>query len=156
MELILPKVFALCCGTSSAPFIPIFKRFKAAWDGVTRENYEALIMTSETSVFVESLKNFLNDVILQKLPIRDDYKELIELTTIVLGSPPAKIHWRAPGAIHHARWMAKLLYAMKIIFFRSQRDVFIVSKKRENTASAVRTVWCASVHKGLDRSPTCC
>lgn len=131
MELILAKVFKLCCGPSSAPFIPIFKRFKAAWDGVKRENYEGLVITSETSAFVESMKNFLNDVILQKLPIRDDYKELIELTMIVLGSPPAKIHWRAPGGIHHARWMAKLLYAMKIILFRSQRDVFILSKKEE-------------------------
>ena len=26
----------------------------------------------------------------------------------------------APGAIHHARWMAKALYALKIYLFRDQ------------------------------------
>ena len=41
--------------------------------------------------------------------IKDDYLELIELTMFVLGSQPATI----PGRIHHARWMAKLLYAIK-------------------------------------------
>ena len=32
MELILAKVFTLCCGPCNSPCIPIFKRFKAAWE----------------------------------------------------------------------------------------------------------------------------
>ena len=35
--------------------------------------------------------------------------EVIELTLIVLGHPPSTIHWRAPGPVHRARWMAKLI-----------------------------------------------
>ena len=50
---------------------------------------------------------------------------------LVLGSQPATIHWRAPGPIHHARWMAKLLYAIKIYLFRDQRDTFSLTKKEE-------------------------
>jgi hypothetical protein len=50
---------------------------------------------------------------------------------VVLGMPPTKIHWRAPGPIHHARWMAKLLYAIKIYLFRDQRDAFNLTRKEE-------------------------
>ena len=50
---------------------------------------------------------------------------------LVLGSEPFKIHWRAPGPVHHARWMAKLLYAMKIFLFRDQREVFSLTRNEE-------------------------
>jgi len=50
---------------------------------------------------------------------------------VILGSPPEAIHWRSPGPVHHARWMAKLLYAMKIILFREQIDVFQLIKAEE-------------------------
>ena len=43
--------------------------------------------------------------------------ELIELYLLALGHTPDKIHWRAPSEVHHARWMAKLLYAIKIHLF---------------------------------------
>jgi hypothetical protein len=80
---------------------------------------------------VESTKAFLRDLKGKELQIRDDYQELIELTMLLLGCPPARIHWRAPGPVHHARWMAKLLYAAKIYLFRDQRDVFNLTKKEE-------------------------
>jgi len=32
MELILAKVFTLCCDPYNSPYIPIFKKFKAAWE----------------------------------------------------------------------------------------------------------------------------
>jgi hypothetical protein len=57
--------------------------------------------------------------------------ELSELTLIVLGHPPSTIHWRAPGPVYRARWMAKLIYAMKIYLFRNQTDVFRLTKKEE-------------------------
>ena len=52
---------------------------------------------------------------------RDDYKELLELAIVFLGSdPPRGIFFMAPGAIHHARWIAKASYALKIYLFRYQ------------------------------------
>lgn len=52
---------------------------------------------------------------------REDYRELLELTLIFLGKvPPRGIKFRCPGAIHHARWMSKLLYVLKIYLFRKQ------------------------------------
>ena len=33
---------------------------------------------------------------------------------------PENISFRAPGAMHHARWMAKAIYSLKIFVFRDQ------------------------------------
>src|SRR6218665_4132695 len=49
MELILSKVFTLCCGPSSAPEIPIFKRFKAIWKGIAYENFRSLDLKNRSA-----------------------------------------------------------------------------------------------------------
>ena len=159
MELILAKVFTLCCGPSNSPYIPIFKRFKAAWEGVTRENFRALEVTSGTESFHETALAFLKEFAERKSysETRDDYQELIELTMVVLGNQPAIIHWRAPGPIHHARWMAKLLYAIKIDLPLSRSTSYIQpNEEGRNADSSIRAVWCPSLHRGMDKGPTCC
>lgn len=40
--------------------------------------------------------------------IRDDYREVAELTLKVLGVEPARSGFLRPGACHHARWMARV------------------------------------------------
>jgi len=51
--------------------------------------------------------------------------EFIKLCLIFLGKiSPTEVRFRAPGAFHHARWMAKAIYALKIFIFREQ---FILS-----------------------------
>ena len=53
--------------------------------------------------------------------VRDDYREFIELSIIFLGGLPARgIHFMAPGAMHHARWLSKIIYSLKVWMFRSQ------------------------------------
>jgi len=131
MELILSKVFSVCCGPSSAPDIPIFKRFRAVWAGIVHSNYRIMDLKEGCETFQQSTLQFLRQIIGSHRQIRDDYQELIELTMVILGSPPPIIHWRSPGPVHHARWMAKLLYAIKIILFRDQRDVFQLTKAEE-------------------------
>lgn len=57
----------------------------------------------------------------QKKNERADYRELLELSIIFLGdTPPRGIHFQAPGAMHHARWMSKIIYSLKVFMFRSQ------------------------------------
>lgn len=53
---------------------------------------------------------------------REDYRELIELCLLVLGIPIGEqsYRFRAPGAYHLARWMAKVIYSFKIYLFRDQ------------------------------------
>ena len=96
------------------------------------ENFQSIPLEEGCESFKESTVAFLRDVIVGQRQIRDDYQELIELTMIILDCPPPTIHWRAPDPVHHARWMAKLLYAMKIILFQDQRDVFNLTKVEES------------------------
>lgn len=51
---------------------------------------------------------------------RSDYREVMELCLVVLGKPPQKFSFKAPGATHHARWMSKIIYSLKIFLFRQQ------------------------------------
>ena len=52
---------------------------------------------------------------------REDYRELLELTLLFLGeTPPRGVHFRVLGAFHHARWMSKLLYILKLNLFKNQ------------------------------------
>ena len=51
--------------------------------------------------------------------LRDDYKESIELVLVVLGYTPPNFTFKKPGAFHKARWMAPLIYGLKIFLFRN-------------------------------------
>lgn len=52
---------------------------------------------------------------------RDDYREFLELSVVFLGDVPTRgIRFQAPGAMHRARWMSKVIYTIKIWLFRSQ------------------------------------
>ncbi|GBN87180.1 hypothetical protein AVEN_118182-1 [Araneus ventricosus] len=127
---ILPDIMGIYFGPSSSPEIPLFKRFKKVWHGIERNNFQILEVTPELVSFKESaigsLSNLLNER--AKVP-RDNYQELIELTYTVLEKRPEKIHWRAPGPVHHARWMAKLIYGIKIYLFHNEKDVVNLTKR---------------------------
>ena len=131
IELILSKVFTACCGPCSAPYIPILKQFRAVLAGIMHYEYQILDLKEGCEDLQQSTLQFLAQMLERDRQVRDDYQELIELTMVILGSPPEAIHWRSPGPVHHARWMAKLLYAMKIILFREQIDVFQLIKAEE-------------------------
>jgi len=73
----------------------------------------------------EDLINFLQSVLLTvtENQLRNDYREILELTLSFLGAkalPSQKIHFKAPGAKHHTRWMAKIIYSFEIWMFRKQ------------------------------------
>jgi hypothetical protein len=98
MELILAKVFTLCCGPSNSSHIPVFKRVKGAWECVTCDR--GLEVISGAEALYEKALGFLKEFADRKsdsdiTQIRDDYRELIELIMVVLGSQPSIIHWRA-------------------------------------------------------------
>jgi len=53
---------------------------------------------------------------------RDDYLEFIQLCVLFLNGDTAgkTLKFKRPGALHKARWMAKLLYSIKICLFEEQ------------------------------------
>jgi len=82
----------------------------------------------------DEIIKFSKDRLLEKQP-RDDYRELLELTVIFLGGKLSNDNsFKIPGAIHHARWMAKAIYSLKIYVFREQ---FHLTPKEE---SALRSI----------------
>ena len=54
---------------------------------------------------------------------RGDYKELVKLTLLYLGEPVTKRNFASfnrPGAMHKARWMSKILNAIKLDLLKSK------------------------------------
>lgn len=80
MELILSKVFTLCCGPSSAPD-------RAVWAGIVHNNYRSLDLKEGCKAFKLATLQFLARTITKERQIRDHCQELIELTMVLLGSP---------------------------------------------------------------------
>ena len=63
---------------------------------------------------------FANKQLEEKHP-RDDYKEFLELVLIFLGEIPGRgVRFMTPGAMHHACWMSKVIYSLKVWMFHSQ------------------------------------
>lgn len=57
------------------------------------------------------LVKFINDQLATFQPI-DDYKELLQFSLLFVGDETTKdFNIRTPGALHRARWMAKLIYS---------------------------------------------
>ena len=109
---------------SSGPNIPLFKRFQDTWQTLDTTNYQTAasdeIVTDILGDDTADIVSFCVQHLTKSLP-RDDYREFLELTITFLGEiPPAGIRFKVPGAFHHARWMAKALYALKIWMFRAQ------------------------------------
>ena len=46
---------------------------------------------------------------------REDYKEFTELCLLYLDSTERSFKFHRPGAVHKARWMGKILYAVKMV-----------------------------------------
>jgi len=124
LELVAGAAFAELVGASSSPEILIFKRFRAQWKFLDTAQYEDCSTDEMVNEAVADVKqdmvNFLNTA-LEKMQPRDDYRELLELVLIFLGAEPSRgRHFAAPGAMHQARWMAKVIYTFKVWMFRSQ------------------------------------
>lgn len=79
---------------------------------------------------IKSIRCFVEEVQSLSQP-RDDYRELLDLTLIFLGIIPSSgVKFRKPGPIHHARWMAKAIFPLKMYPFR---DCFKLTAREEGS-----------------------
>jgi len=112
-------------GPTKSPKETVFTRFASLWENIDKAEREIPQITgrylnrlqNETTQF---LKEFLASPN-ENASIRKDYKELAQLSLLLLGEKEVvDVGMIAPGACHHARWMASMIYTIKIALFRDQ------------------------------------
>ena len=127
-EIVVGDVFKHCFGASSGPEIGLFRRFHDYWSCIDKSQFQTAVgddfyteVLTKLTNLKEEVIDFAKQILFSSHQPRDDYRELLELTIIFLGdTPPRGVRIMAPGAMHRARWMSKLLYCVKIWLFRAQ------------------------------------
>ena len=108
---------------SRSPNSSLFKNFQNKFTSFEHTKINKLYFPvippclKEKRAVIENLcKEFLN-----VKQIRGDYRELAILTLVYLKKIPASFkRFQRPGAHNHTRWMAKLLYSIKIVLLTTQ------------------------------------
>lgn len=109
-EIVVGDVFKHCFGPSSGPDIGLFKRFHHHWPQIDSSQFQTANDDQVCVGVLTKLVDSKNEVI----SFANQVHELLELTVLFLGGvPPRGERFMAPGAMHRARWMAKLLYCLK-------------------------------------------
>src|SRR5215469_9960870 len=123
LEVVLKSIFDCKMGSTTGPQPEIFKRFQAWWPNRDITNYKSGLENEKMRRTInnpEQISSFLLEQLKHQQP-RDDYKEFLQLSLVFLGCiKEEEFSFRVPGAIHHARWMAKAIYSLKIYIFRHQ------------------------------------
>lgn len=129
-ELVVAASFTVALkDVSSGPDIQLFSKFKKSWSQLNACEYECgMNIPRSTEIVPQHLKDeiihFANDQLLHILnEERHDYREVLVLVLTFLGKKTISnvpIRIKKPGALHRARWMAKIIYSLKIFLFRKQ------------------------------------
>lgn len=126
MELILKEAVVCIFGKTTAPTNPEFGKFQEKWESVNVESFQTLQaqtpwMEHRKTKVIEILNGMLQKDDGKNTFLREDYREVAEITLVALGeTPPRGIRFRKPGAFHHARWMSSILYFTKMYLFAQQ------------------------------------
>ncbi|GBM75037.1 hypothetical protein AVEN_213331-1 [Araneus ventricosus] len=115
------------------------KHFQEYWGFIDRDKFEAGLKEDNIKVLLQDIKDEILEFATRQEssstpsePGPRDYIEFVELVIIFLGGIPVRgIRFRLPGVMHHARWMSKVMYFLKIFIFRSQFKL----TKREDRSS---------------------
>ena len=120
-ELVLGAAFQAVMGPSSGPQVLLIKRFQSQWKQIDQSKFQPAVCDPSVEQHVAPLRNELLAFCaahLEAAQPRDGYLELLELAVIFLGGQLARgVRIMEPGPIHHARWMSKALYSVKIWLF---------------------------------------
>ncbi|XP_073435251.1 uncharacterized protein [Dendrobates tinctorius] len=107
LEIVLRGVFDTKMGSTTGPHRDIFKRFVTAWPKIDKGKYDTgisdnLIQKQLTPEVIANVTAEFETKLTESHP-RDDYKELLQLVLVFVGSLDGNVvGFRTPGAIHHA------------------------------------------------------
>lgn len=125
-EVVKRGAFESKFGPTKSPDVKIFAEFREAWDAgqIDRDNCKSgievpLVRRKISNAVSKNVIEFCREQ-LKKDHSRKDYKEFLELVLIFYGENVPNFKVRPPGAISHARWMAKAIYLLKMFIFRDQ------------------------------------
>ena len=139
LELIIGAAFTELFGDTKSPEVTLFKSLKTSWDSLDLSDIVLPDIPTSLQRDKEELLSFINTILepenVQNLP-RCDYKEFLELAKIILGEDITRkkgyvYQIQRPGADHHARWMSKAIYIMKMSLLLHQlTDIHWQTKKK--------------------------
>ena len=118
-EVVLDQVWTdLNIETSKSPEVTVFSRFKANWERISYNDIDNLSLATIPPEFQQKREDLISQcqLLLQQSFVRCDYRELVQLSVLYLsGQPEEGFRFYRPGALHKARWMAKLIYSIKMV-----------------------------------------
>ena len=132
-ELYVKKVSDVIMGATESPGVPLFKRLEKAWYELEID-YENLRLFDYSSVpewlaeEAEEVRRWGEEMLGKKTWPRADYQESLQLVVVALGGRVESFRFLVPGAGHHARWMSKDIYFLKIWLLSK---IFELSEEKE-------------------------
>ena len=118
-ELHLGTAVKLIMGATKDPGMAMFRRLRTEWRELDINlSYLELTNFSSASLALQEAAHKVLTWAKEQLAAntfpRDDYKEFMELVVVSLGGEVEGFSFKLPGPDHHARWMSKCLYILKI------------------------------------------
>ena len=129
----MKKNFQELFGDSTGPEESFFKFLKPRkWNSLDLSEISLPTIPPSYKAEVSDLLSFINTCLepdSSHLIPKDDYKEFLELAKMILGGEVERkrgyeYHIQRPGADHHARWMSKAIYALKVTLLLPQFPSF--------------------------------
>ena len=120
-ERFLSAAYIEIFGSTTGPENKYFKEFRQAWPNLDKTKFkiystENRKLKSKVHTVIDNLESILQNSIF----IREDYRQSAEVILQVLVGSSNAVKWYKPGAFHHARWMANLIYNAKMYAFSEQ------------------------------------
>jgi len=106
--------------------VEIFRHFRDYWPKVDQAAFSTAMDDMATAIVVAQWKTVLSGSPWNSCKsfnrVLSFNRELLELTNVIFlgGIPLHGVHFRYPGAIHRARWMAFTIHFIKMWLFRNE------------------------------------
>ena len=109
--------------TSKKPEVQIFARFKENFEVLQHSSVEDLSFPNIPAELTSKREDLIN--ICESAKVKSfacgDYRELVDLVLLLVHhNTESFTGFLRPGAMHTARWMAKLIYSFKIVLLKEK------------------------------------
>ena len=132
-ELNIKHVAGAVLGDTKEPGVKLFKKLRDAWNSldIDYQNLNKFPWSTADPWMCDKALEVLDWAQYNQEKgtwPRDDYRELLELLIVWLGGDVEGFSFKRPGADHHARWLAKAIYELKLCLLMDQ---FIMEEKQK-------------------------